>query len=52
MGDGTRPSSKVDFWWTKTYGRLALAQVVAIVVALGATALNFSQSIMKFLGLG
>lgn len=48
---GTRPPSAVGFGWAKTYGRLALAQGVGVVLALGATALGFSHSIIKFLGL-
>ncbi len=46
-GSGT--SLEVTFGWAKTYGRLAVAQGLAVTLALSATAINFSRSIVKLL---
>jgi hypothetical protein len=46
---GSGASLDVTFGWTKIYGRLAVAQGVAVMLALSATAINFSRSIVALL---
>ena len=42
-------SLEVTFGWTRIYGRLAVDQGVAVMLALSATAINFSRSIVALL---
>jgi hypothetical protein len=44
---GPSTSLDVSFGWVKIYGRLAIAQGAAVVLALGATAVSFSHSIFE-----
>ncbi len=40
-------SVSVSLGWAKIYGRLAVAQAVAVALALSATVANFSHSIVQ-----